>query len=153
MGRRAKPKPRCHIRKASSEGDFAAIRAMDRRLFPQDDPVPVPGESLWWVAVAEKSGKIVAYGGLRPCKAVENEGIGFLIRAGTDPDFRGAGLQKRLIRTRISAARRLWLTQLVTYTVPWNPASGNALIRCGFKLYRPASRWGGAGAAYWARKP
>jgi RimJ/RimL family protein N-acetyltransferase len=143
---------RCRIRKATSDEDFAAIRMMDRRLFPQDDPPEVPGDSLWWVAVCQRYRVIVAYGGLRPCKAAENRGVAFLIRAGTDPKYRGQGLQTRLIRARIVAARRMGLKHLVTYTVPWNPASGNALIRKGFKLYSPATRWGGAGAAYWSRK-
>lgn len=145
------------VRRVSKAADFAAIRRLDKKFFALDEPVDIPGDTFWWVAEVlqsknrTKKWTLAGYAGLRPCRQEPNIGLGFLIRAGVCKESRGHGLQKALIRVRVAAAKRLGLKSLVTYIVPWNPASGNALIRCGFRMYRPAHRWGGSMAVYLKR--
>lgn len=122
---------------------------MDMACFPADEPVK-PEESYWWTVWS--GGEAIAYAGLRVCQDPCNKGLGFLSRAGVLRAYRGQGLQKRLIRKRVTVARIMGLRELVTYVVPSNLASANSLIACGFKLYRPAYRWGGAGAMYFRRE-
>jgi GNAT superfamily N-acetyltransferase len=75
----------------------------------------------------------------------------YLCRAGVLPAHRGQGLQKRLIRARIQVAKEKGMNWLVTDTND-NPASGNSLIACGFKLFEPTVPWAANGAIYWRMK-
>ena len=122
-----------------------AVLALDEECFPHDDRVSVEN-SIWWLVYRGKT--VVGYAGLRLCKAEHNRGVGFLCRVGVVRKHRGHGLQKRLIRVRDAAARAIGLNQLVTYCVSWNCASINSLIACGYKFYRPATKYGGSGAVY-----
>lgn len=126
-----------------------AVLALDEICFPHDDRVNVV-DSLWWIVW--RGQEAVAYAGLRPCQAEQNAGLGFLCRVGVVPDHRGRGLQKRLIRVREAAAKAIGLKELVSYCVPWNCASLNSLVACGYRFYRPATKWGGAGAVYLRKK-
>ena len=103
-----------------------AVLPLDEICFPTDERVNT-GDSLWWIVWRGK--KPVAYAGLRPCKNPQNKGMGFFCRAGVVPEHRGRGLQKRLIRVRERAARRLGLKEVVTYCALWNCASINSMIR------------------------
>jgi len=122
-----------------------AVLALDEICFPDDDRVRIE-DTLWWVVLCGK--EAVAYGGLRPCQNECNKGVGFLCRVGVVPKHRGKGLQKRLIYVRERAAKAAGLDEVVTYCVPWNCASLNSLIACGYKFYRPATKWGGSGSIY-----
>lgn len=128
-----------------SEQAPVAVLALDEICFPDDYRVNL-ADALWWIVW--KGREAVGYAGLRPCKNPCNNGVGFLNRVGIVPDHRGNGLQKRLIRVREAAARRIGLTELVTYCVPWNSASINSLVACGYRFYRPHTKYGGAGAIY-----
>lgn len=123
----------------------AVIKEFEAICFPADTRVKIKG-SFWWFLEAEKSP--VAYAALRPCGLAINRGMGFLLRAGVLPEWRGMGLQRQLIAARVQFAKRSGLSELVTYTVPTNLASANSLIGEGFKLYEPTSRWGGKAALY-----
>lgn len=122
-----------------------AVLALDEVCFPHDDRVSVE-DSLWWLVWRGK--EPIGYAGLRPCQTPQNDGLGFLCRVGVVSEHRGRGLQKRLIRVREAAAKAIGLRELVTYCVPWNCPSINSLIACGYKFYRPETKWGGAGAVY-----
>jgi RimJ/RimL family protein N-acetyltransferase len=122
-----------------------AVLALDEVCFPEDWRVKLD-DSLWWLVWRGR--EAVGYAGLRPCQSSQNASLGFLCRVGVVPKHRGRGLQKRLVVAREAAARRLGLTELVTYCVPWNCASINSLVACGYRFYRPGTRWGGAGAVY-----
>jgi hypothetical protein len=54
-----------------------------------------------------------------------------------------------MIRKRIAHARSLGWKQLFTETILDNPASANALINCGFRMFWPAHPWGSPYAVYW----
>lgn len=134
------------IRRARYAADIDAMKALERRMFPQDYPPAwnQPG-SQWWVVKHE--GEVVAFGGgwLR-----ESENMYYLARSGVAPEHQGRGLQKRLIRVRTAAARAQGALGVFTYTRN-NPASANSLISCGLRSYIPAWRYGGKDAQYWRR--
>ena len=123
------------------------ILELDRRCFPTDGAVETDDDSYWWVVW--DSEKPVAFGGMRPCQHKANEGMAAFTRCGVARDYRGQGIQKRLIKARVAHARRLGLKQVVTYVKNWNLASANSLIGCGFKLYR--GTWGGKGSLHFYR--
>jgi len=125
-----------------------AVLPLDEICFPTDHRIDL-ADSIWWIVWRGK--QAVAYAGLRPCQNACNTGLGFLCRVGVIPQHRGKGLQKRLISVRERQARRMGLTQLVTYCVPWNPPSINSLISCGYKTYRPETPWGGGGSIYFRK--
>jgi RimJ/RimL family protein N-acetyltransferase len=66
----------------------------------------------------------------------------FLALCGVIKDYRGYGLQKRMIRVRMQKAKQLGVTRVITYTSHDNAASANSLISSGFRLYVPRWEWG-----------
>jgi len=127
----------------ASASDLAAILAMQRRVMPEDEPV---SDADWWI-VASDDGP-VGFGGMVPSRQFSD--VGYLVRAGVLPAHRGRGLQKRLIRARLAAARRAGYAAVVTDTYK-NPTSANSLISCGFRAYEPARPWAWADSCYWIR--
>lgn len=104
----------------------------------------VPNRGDWWIALNGK--EPAGYAGMIPSVRVAN--AGYLCRAGVLPKFRGHGLQKKLIRLRVAHAKRLGWSVVFSDTIE-NPASGNSLIACGFRLYYPDKPYGSDGALYW----
>lgn len=66
-------------------------------------------------------------------------------------NFTGNGLQLRLIKARLTQAKRLGWNWCITDTTN-NPASSNSLINAGFKIYTPANKWSFRNAIYWKYK-
>jgi ribosomal protein S18 acetylase RimI-like enzyme len=150
----------CKIRiRLARDEDLEEIETMDRRFIdngaPTDDTVfhvaeliaPCPlGSGL---TVRE----IVAYGGHR--LPPDFPGTAFLSRSGVLPECRGHGLQKALLRARISYLKRRHpeVSHALTYTMVTNAASSNSLIACGFKLWRPETGdwWVGPEVNYWRK--
>jgi GNAT superfamily N-acetyltransferase len=122
-----------------------AVLPLDAECFPSDHR-PVLENSLWWVVWRGK--EPVGYAGLRVCEGAANLGLGFLSRAGVVAKHRGKGLQKRLVRAREAEARALGLSEIVTYVAHWNCPSINSLVACGYRFYRPATKWGGSSSVY-----
>lgn len=120
------------------------ILRMDKQLFPDDDrPETGQAHSQWWIAW--EGDKPVGY-----C-AVEYAGYadrGFLSRVGVLPRAGGKGLQRRFIRVRERYARSVGWAVMVTYVSRDNYPSLVNLLRCGYRLYRPAGEWGAKGALY-----
>lgn len=76
---------------------------------------------------------------------------GYLYRAGVLQGHRGHGLQRRMIRVREKHARKYGWDAMVTDT-HMNPASGNNLIACGYRLFSPPNGgWGFPAANYWRK--
>lgn len=123
------------------------VAELDRRCFPTDAAVEIDDDCYWWL-VWDKD-KPVAFAGMRPCKETVNVGLVALTRCGVVREYRGQGLQKRLLRARVAMARRLGFKQVVGYVKGFNLPSANSLIGTGFKLYR--SSWGGKGALHFYR--
>jgi GNAT superfamily N-acetyltransferase len=121
------------------------LNVLDALCFPEDPLYPKDG-CYWWIVFNER-GSAIAFAGLKPLTG-HNKGMAFLCRAGVGPEARGLGLQRRLIKTRVSYARRLKLTQVITYTSRENYKSAANLLRSGLKFYTPVQEWGVAGALY-----
>lgn len=112
--------------------EFEAVAALDDLCFPDDEALTWEAykAGMWWLV--RSAGKVVAF-----ASAVCVDGTVVLTRAGVHPDHRGQNLQHRLIEHRVEWARRQSARQVITYTVPNNAASGNNLIRAGFRLFKP----------------
>ncbi len=126
--------------------NLAIIQRLDADIFVEDETLEQATlrDSVWWVAYHE--GKPVAYGGVQPV----DDGYGvYLSRCGVLKDYRGHGLQRRLIRVRLRHAKSIGAKAAITYTALFNSASSNNLIRCGFMLYRSEWAWAGAQFLYW----
>lgn len=129
----------------ATEADREAIIEADRLCFPADSP-PEPDEGAWWIGQCD--GQLAAYCAARPSSTAP--GTVYLCRAGVMPDWRGRGLQRRLVHVRERWARAQGYTRVVTDTYR-NPASANTLIHCGYRMWEPEYPWGRAGACYWVK--
>lgn len=58
-----------------------------------------------------------------------------------DKKYRGKGIQKKLIRSRLSWASRHGYSYAITETLKNNWPSITNLLRCGFHRYIPYSEW------------
>lgn len=133
------------IKRARTVAELAAIEPLDSQCFVRDvEPLKLK-QSIAWVAVHVPTGEIVGYALGR---IVADANLFYLARAGVAWEHRGRGLQKRLIRARITYARKRGMG-CITYTVHFNPKSINSLIACGFKYYEPTWAWGGREMLYW----
>ena len=100
----------------------------------------------WWVFL-DKRGKIGAY-----CGSIYSEGICIFIRAWVKKQYRGKGMQKKLINIRLRAAKTKQCTVSITYTTKDNYPSVNNLISKGFKFYFPQYAYGGKEMLYWSKQ-
>lgn len=98
-------------------------------------------EYFWWVAFYNKSW--IAYGAMRWHNATQL----YIGPTFVKEEFRGLGLQLRLIRARIRYAKRvLKAKSIISSTDCYNYFSGNNLIKAGFKLAEP---WLQVHGLYW----
>lgn len=100
----------------------------------------------WWMAYHDR--EPIAFAGITPSQLGFN--CGYLKRCGILPDYRGQGLQKRLIRVREAKAKRLGWSRIVTDCTN-NPASANNLFRAGYKLFTPKHYWFRESTLYWTK--
>lgn len=139
------------IREVAGE-ERSYVVDIDRKLFqkrsPQDSPGPDITTGHWWI-VEDETKAIVGYAGMVPNSG--DPAQVYLCRSGVLREHRGNGLQKRLIKKRLDKARQLGFTEAVSDTFS-NPWSGNSLISCGFRLFRPEYPWSYKGACYWKRQ-
>ena len=120
---------------------------LQRKILPDDVPYDTT-RGHWWIAYAE-CGKPVGFAGL--VRSMNWNDTGYFCRAGVMDGFTGNGLQLRLIKVRLSQAKKLNWNWCITDTTD-NPASANSLINAGFKMYTPSSPWSFKNACYWKYK-
>lgn len=132
------------IRRAGS-GDLETLRALHALTFPAD-PHENYSAGLWWLVLDGVDP--VGFAGLRTART--DPRAAYFCRAGVLPSHRGLGIQGRLIRTRLAAAKKAGYARVITTTYE-NPASANNLIRAGFLTYLPKAPWGAAGTIYWLK--
>jgi RimJ/RimL family protein N-acetyltransferase len=97
----------------------------------------------WWVMLY--CGEIIAY-----CGCIYSEGVCLFNRAWVRSDFRGKGIQKKMIKARIKSAKHN-SNAIVTYVTNDNPASANSLIACGFRIFTPAYQYAGKDKIYFRK--
>lgn len=102
----------------------------------------------WWL-VFDEHREPIAFAGMVP--STLGPGIGYLKRVGVLPEYRGQGLQRRLIRVREMRAKQHGWYRLVTDTTD-NVPSANSLIKAGYRLFDPGAHWWGfAHSLYWTK--
>lgn len=102
----------------------------------------------WWLAFCGDD--LAGYAGIKP--STQWQATGYLCRAGVVPEYRGFGLQKRLIRVRLAHAKASGWAWVVSDTHN-SPQSSNSLIACGFRMYSPTKPWWKSRTAvYWRKR-
>jgi len=123
------------------------LRALQKSCLPGD--VVLSPRAGWWFVATASDGRYAGFGAMSPSTRWSD--CVYLSRAGVLPEFRGQGLQKRLIRIRLKTAKAIGMNWAVTDTYD-NPASGNNMIACGFKLFIPSDPWGVGRTLYWRKR-
>lgn len=128
---------------------FALIERMAKRCFPADKIETFHLESEWWIAYVHgwEDKKPAGFGAVR----VVNQNA-HLIAGGVLPEFRGLGLQRRLIRARVRWAKdHSVANHAVSFTLTDNPISSNNLITCGFRHWVPRGMNVKPNMIYWRK--
>jgi len=124
---------------------YELVQIMDKNIFAGCNN-EFQTNREWWVFL-DKRGKVAAY-----CGSIYSEGICIFIRAWVKKSYRGKGIQKKLISTRIKAAKENGCYIAITYTTKDNYPSVNNLIAKRFKYYFPEYAYGGKEMLYWSKK-
>lgn len=124
------------------------ISAMHRVCFHYDIGPATLDAGFWWIGV-DQDGEPACFGGMWPSTSDPENG-GYLCRAGVMPIYRGLGLQRRLIRVREIAARRLGWRTMVSDTCD-NAFSANNFIDAGYRMFEPSKPWAVDGSCYWRK--
>lgn len=134
------------IRRARPD-ELEEIQELHKLITPRT-PIVEDEEAFWWVA--ETGELLIGYAAM--CSFDGEDAEGYLAISGVLTKYRGRGIQTRLIRARLKYARKLGWKTVATDTVAYNPRSINAIIRCGFKAFRPKVKWRIGECNYWIRK-
>ena len=131
---------------ATQKKTIALLNWLQLEILPADslDDVSV---GQWWVVFFD--GNPVGFCGIK--RSSRWSDAGYLCRAGVLHQFRGKGIQKKLIRVRITQAKKNGWQWLISDTYE-NPASANNLIYSGFQMYIPSRTYGAEGTCYWRKK-
>ena len=125
---------------------FKDLTLLDDKLFDREGEAPLFLKGWWWIAYV---GDVqVGFCGLAQSK--QRKTLGYMTRSGVLKPYRGCGLQRLFIQTRIQRAKDLGFKGMTVATYN-NPYSGNNLIDAGFRLYEPDRKWLCHGAAYWKK--
>jgi ribosomal protein S18 acetylase RimI-like enzyme len=118
------------------------------------DNICLPGSGIywsnnpiWWVVYDNKD--IVGYAGYQ--KSVNYNNTAYLCRSGILSKYRGLGLQRKLIKSRLRDICINGYSAAITDTTN-NIYSSNNLIKCGFTLFIPKYFWGFNQTLYWRRE-
>lgn len=124
--------------------DIEVIKELHREILPGDEFYE-RDTNRYWLAFCD--GVLAGF-----CIAtVLQDRIVFLSRSGVLPEFRGLGIQKRMIQIRLWFARKIKSPAAITYTMKDNHASSNNLVKCDFRLYDPEYPYAGPNVLYWIK--
>jgi hypothetical protein len=112
-------------------------------------PSPLNDDYIWWIAFVGKTDEVAGFAGMRVSRGWKD--TGYLGRCGVIAAHRGHGLQRRFIRVRERAARKLGFEWMLADT-SGSAESGNNLIRCGYRIYQPRKPYGFKHTIYWRRQ-
>jgi GNAT superfamily N-acetyltransferase len=107
------------------------LRWLDAEIFPSDTP-SVVGTANWFLGWDKDHA--VAFCGWKPY-FLNFDLVGFHYRAGVLPDYRGQGLQKKMVEKREDEMRRSNIKIAVTYTEVYSAASMTTFINMGYRPY------------------
>lgn len=128
---------------------FDRIAYIQSVCLPDDDPVTYQENSEgYWYVVHGPSSKIVAFALM--VQSQQWIDAVYMSRCCVLPQHRGKALQKRLLYARERLARSKNYNWSITDTCE-NPASGNSLIKCGYRLFTPSNPWGLKNSIYWSK--
>lgn len=122
--------------------DVDEVRELHSLAMPDDHWVG--DDHTFWIA-RDADGKPVGF-----CSAIHRpeRGYVFLSRAAVAAGARGARLQRRMIRARVTWARKQGASEVITYTLLKNYESFVNLLKCGFRFYKPEDAWVGHDVHY-----
>ena len=120
---------------------YEELRELDYKVFANCND-EFKSNRDWWVILS--GNQIVAY-----CGCAFVEGLCIFVRAWVRKEYRGHGLQKKMIKLRIKAAYDCHIA--ITYTTIDNYPSANSLISQGFKLYSPEYAYAGREMLYFQK--
>lgn len=103
---------------------------------------------FWWFANLDSDA--VAFAGLVEFQPFPN--IGYLKRAYVLPDYRGHGLQLRMMEVREAKARQLGWTMLVSECSASNTSSARNFARAGYERCDPEQKWGAPNSIYFVKR-
>jgi GNAT superfamily N-acetyltransferase len=128
--------------------DTNVVHRLDAEIFDYNLTHAVATENTtWWIVY--DGDEPIAYAG---AVYLKDKNSVYLSRSGVTEDYRGYGLQRKLIQKRVKWAKDMGADCVVTYTDSDNIYSSNNLIKSGFLLYLPDFPWGSADdALYWKR--
>jgi ribosomal protein S18 acetylase RimI-like enzyme len=127
-------------------GSKPLLLSLQKICLPYDKPY-VSADSAWWVGYDNK--KPVAFCVIS--QSTRWQDTAYLSRSGVIPEYRGNGLQKRMITIREMYAKRKNYTWIISDTTS-NPQSSNSLIRRGYQLFDPSDPWAYAHSLYWRKR-
>lgn len=111
------------------------------------DPVVESTDGYWWIGYY--CNLPVAYVGMLTVESWPK--AGYIARVGVMSDYRGQGLQKRLLAICERKARAIGWKHLISTTY-CNPASANSFVARQYRIYEPQIRWGAEETIYWIKK-
>jgi len=117
---------------------YERLQALDARVFV-DAKNEFKENREWWVI--EDNGQIIAY-----CGSLYIDGVCIFVRAWVHRPYRGNGLQSRMIKLRLKAAKSCY--KAITYVHPDGISSMNNLVNNGFRFYVPQAKYAGDGFLY-----
>lgn len=120
---------------------YERLQVLDRKVFV-DANNEFKDNREWWVI--EDKGQIIAY-----CGSLYNQGVCIFVRAWVFREYRGKGLQSRMIKTRLKAAKGCY--RVITYVHYEGTHSMNNLIKNGFLTYTPQYKYAGKGFVYFCK--
>lgn len=126
--------------------DMQSMKSLQKICLPYDRPY-FEDKAWYWIGYYNQTP--VAFCILVP--SLQWRDAVYMARSGVLSEFRGKGLQKRMISIRESFARRRGYRWAVTDTTE-NPASSNSLISRGYRLYEPSMPWGFRHTLYWRKR-
>lgn len=137
---------RCYRVDLARDGVRAILTTLQKECLP-GDRLYFPENAVWWLM--DHGPLHVGFASATP--SLQHEKGIYLSRSGILPAYRGKGLQKRLIRTRLAWARKAGYKLAVSDTTDNGPSANN-LIACGFKVYTPPVQYAYARTIYWKRR-
>lgn len=135
------------IRKVDGQKHERVLLDLHDEAFGDSAPQLDPSYGHYWIAYDYD--KPAGFAWLVQSTLAAN--IGYLKRSGVLPQYRGKGLQLRLLKAREQYAKRLGWAACISDTAFHNIHSSNNLIRAGYRLFEPPNRWAFASGLYWIK--